>query len=218
MKFPYAHKGVRLLIWSEALMLCAFLLRFPVLAGLDPAGWGNRAAALQRYVVPALLLAGVALQFICIQIACREGQLFRAAKWATCIRLLFTVAWFVVTCGWPSAGNKVADQLEASAMLCQLFIYYDILSGVLYIACSLADYVTLSMIERTRSILFIACGAMTLTLVMSLFVQDPRAVLALGIVILLLRAASGAIFMYVLYRVLQLEPRQSGGSEEHDRA
>lgn len=103
-------------------------------------------------------------------------------------------------------------------MLCQLFIYHDILSGVLYIACSLADFVTLSMIERTRSIFFIACGAMALTLVMNMFVQDPRAVLALGIVHLLLRAASGAIFMYVLYRVLQLEPRQSEGSEEHDGA
>lgn len=49
------------MLFSEALALCAFLLRFPILAGIDPEGWGNRAVALQRYVVPALLLASAAL-------------------------------------------------------------------------------------------------------------------------------------------------------------
>lgn len=212
MKFPYAHKGVRILLFSEVLTLCAFLIRFPVLAGLDPDGWGNRAAALQRYVVPALLLAGAALQLICVNIASREGRLFQVAKWVTRIKLFFSVAWLVVSCIWPSADNNVTDMLEISASLCQLFIYYDILSSILYIACSLADYVTLSMIERTRYILFIACSAMTLTLVMSMFIQDSRAVLALGIVSLLLRAASSALFIYVLHRVLRLEAEGPSGN------
>ena len=61
--------------------------------------------------------------------------------------------------------------------------------------------------------LFATCGAMTLTRVMRLFTQDGRAVLALGIVCLVLRAASGAMFIFVLYRVLRLEKEGPGGEE-----
>lgn len=97
--------------------------------------------------------------------------------------------------------------------MCQLFIYYDILGGVRYFACELADFYTLSAIEGIRKVLFATCGAMTLTRVMRLFTQDGRAVLALGIVCLVLRAASGAMFIFVLYRVLRLEKEGPGGEE-----
>ena len=213
MKFPNVHRGVRILLFSEALTLCAFLLRFPILAGIDPQGWGNRTVALQRYVVPALLLAGAALQLICIVVAGREAPLFRVARWLACLKLLFIAAWCAVGCGWPPAGNNAADLLATCAAMCQLFIYYDILGGVQYFACELADLHTLSTIEGIRKVLFATCGAMTLTRMMRLFVQDGRGVLALGIVCLVLRAASGTMFIFVLYRVLRLEKEGQGGEE-----
>lgn len=201
------------MLFSEALALCAFLLRFPILAGIDPEGWGNRAVALQRYVVSALLLASAALQLICIVDVGREGPLFRTARWLACVRLLFIAAWCADCCGWPPAGSNAMELLETCATMCQLFIYYDILGGVRYFACELADFYTLSAIEGIRKVLFATCGAMTLTRVMRLFTQDGRAVLALGIVCLVLRAASGAMFIFVLYRVLRLEKEGPGGEE-----
>ena len=97
-----------------------------------------------------------------------------------------------------SGRKQCHGLLETCATMCQLFIYYDILGGVQYFACELADLHTLSTIEGIRKVLFATCGAMTLTRMMRLFVQDGRAVLALGIVCLVLRAASGAMFIFVL--------------------
>lgn len=210
MKYPNAYKGVKILFWAGLLTFCSIVLSFPAIAGHDfsaLADAGNMSTP-RHICALVFLLAGEALVIIGFCVAAREGQSFRVAKWFMLIKLPFVIACNVIRFFLPSLGTSIPAMLDICGNLCQLFACYCFANGIICIACSLADRVTLTMMELSRTLLIVTYGLDTASRVMTILITSSQAHFGLSVVNLLASFASSVIFMGILFHIYRMYVNQ----------
>lgn len=208
MSFSRTCKGCRFIFASTLFLIAFFVLDYlnngmrPPLAELLQ---NPDLVPLLYYVEGAFLLASDALLIAGVCIAGREGDDFKAAKWLAFLRLFFSVAYCVFDCFLLREYNYIPDMLNICASLCAVFIWYHVLGGVIFMSCSLADRVTLSMAGVVRVLIVGTYALLAVTRVVSLLVTDAAAGDVLMIVNLAAELVSAGLLLAVLYRASRMK-------------